>query len=84
MTESILARSCLLLWPRLEQKERVDLLASVMIDWACVAPLILVGGLLPYGRYSGKNTGKIIYVKAKLGWILQVTVIGLNCFSFCC
>jgi len=72
MTDTIVARSFLLFWPKLEQKERVDLLASVMIDWACMAPFILVGGLLPYGRYSNGGTGKVIYVKAKLGWILQV------------
>ena len=69
----MLGRSCMILSPTLDQKERIDLLAAAMIDWACLAPLFLVGGLLPYGRYSSKTKTNMFCIDAKLGWVLQVS-----------
>ncbi|CAK8684814.1 unnamed protein product [Clavelina lepadiformis] len=72
MADTVLWRSCLAFWPSLDEKRRVDLLASVMIDWACVAPLVIIGGLLPYGRYAVKgNKTRSFHINARLAWILQ-------------
>ena len=72
MTDTILVRSFRLLSLKLNPQNEVEFLANAMICCACLSPLFLIGGLLPYGRYSGESTGKLVYIKAKLGWIMQV------------
>lgn len=72
MADTMLGRSCMILSPTLGEKERVELLATVMIDWACLAPLFLMGGLLPYGRYSSESKTRMLHIDAKMGWVLQV------------
>ena len=66
----MLGRMCLIFWPELDEKKRVDLLATVMLDWALITPLVIMGGLLPYGRYTYRQ--KMVYVDSKIGWVLQV------------
>ena len=83
MADTIVGRTCLLLWPALDQKERVDLLASVMMDWAFLTPFVLVGGLLPYGRYSNNVKGKLLFATAKIGWILQVSIFFVFFYAKC-
>ncbi|XP_076809465.1 3-oxo-5-alpha-steroid 4-dehydrogenase 1-like [Clavelina lepadiformis] len=69
MTDTMLGRMCLIFWPELDEKKRVDLLATVMLDWALITPLVIMGGLLPYGRYTYRQ--KMVYVDSKIGWVLQ-------------
>lgn len=72
MSTSMVGRTLLVMSPSLSHDERIELIVSIMYDWAVIMPIFVIWGVLPYGRYN--TTSAVFSVNAQLAWALQVSL----------